>query len=471
MKNKKTDLLHLSLYFLSTLLIIPLFSCSKDDDTPPPYVNIKNDKDIIVYGGESFELTIGTNIFSNSFLIGEYQIVWGNDTVKIENTKGNSDNLTLTLLSKYSSVNKEDSYPITIVNKASKQVLATGPKLKVIRTYKYNNASYYGGFSSPLLSMCLDSNGQIITISGYSFSEIRKRTYKYLGFFPEITSVQFEATTASLPVPPDIEEYKVSDMASTNSVYPNLDRNGTAIHGNNMYFNQRYERKQPYDTFHAIIKYDGVTSDIYREGQTNGAFKHPVSNIVINSKGTLFAVEYSIPGVYELNKEKGKGIWVGSPTEKGSKDGQGLIAKFSDILDMKIDKNDNIYVVEKTKIRKITPNGDVSTLIGTDEAADIDGNMKTTRFTDIQAIAFDKANKLYITGTKSKSKQLFVKIIDMETNSIKDLYIANAITNTSTHQNDIAILDNGFIALGFHAYNQFNRAYEMGIILPIDLNE
>jgi len=55
------------------------------------------------------------------------------------------------------------------------------------------------------------------------------------------------------------------------------------------------------------------------------------------------------------------------------RDGPGNLARFEDTKEMAIDASDNLYVVDSNKIRKVTPDGVVSTVAGNDSFGDKDG--------------------------------------------------------------------------------------------------
>ncbi|MFT3993889.1 MAG: hypothetical protein QM660_06250 [Dysgonomonas sp.] len=459
----KTKLRSKLLLLISLFVAISFYSCSSDgeEDKEDDFIKIEQTGNLSLKHGENFELILETNITLSHFDNQKYQLQWGNETLKYNVVRTNDNKIKITSQAKY----KDQSYPLTIVDKVSGQIVSTGPKLLVERTYA---AKYVDYLSDPLLSMCLDREGNIITISGYSFSEIRKRTIKYKGIRQELGKPEFDITRTELPLPLDFDGYTLGSITVINSQYPELDRCGTLVNGGNIYFSQRYGNLQTKEIVHTIIKYDGVSSNRYADGNINAVFKHPVSNIIMNSKGVMFAVEYSVPVIYKLSKEDGSGVWAGSPYEKGNKDGNRIVARFSDIIDMKIDKNDNIYIAEKTKVRKITPDGVVTTLVGTDDAHDIDGTLAATRFSEIKALALDNSGKLYVAGIDREHAKSYIKVIDQTDNTIKSLSIDGSFIKLD-YQADMLILNNGIIAIGTHGYNTFNRAYSLVSVTPLDM--
>jgi hypothetical protein len=86
----------------------------------------------------------------------------------------------------------------------------------------------------------------------------------------------------------------------------------------------------------------------------------------------------------------------------GSIDGQGAAARFQG-EHLAIDNAGNLYIADWTAIRKVTPAGLMSTLAGTPGAtgrvAAADGKGAAARFTATGWIAIDQAGNLYVTDS------------------------------------------------------------------------
>ncbi len=79
----------------------------------------------------------------------------------------------------------------------------------------------------------------------------------------------------------------------------------------------------------------------------------------------------------------------------GYKDGQGNAAEFNLISDMVIDEQGNIYLADDNRIRKITPQGSVSTIAG-GEAGYKDGDAGSARFSGPVGLGIDKQGNIYV---------------------------------------------------------------------------
>ena len=85
---------------------------------------------------------------------------------------------------------------------------------------------------------------------------------------------------------------------------------------------------------------------------------------------------------------------------EGNADGTGTTAQFKYPIALAIDNEDNVYVAEhgNSKIRKITPNGVVTTFAGTSRGYR-DGNVLESRFNRPRGMVFDAAGNLYVADT------------------------------------------------------------------------
>jgi hypothetical protein len=80
----------------------------------------------------------------------------------------------------------------------------------------------------------------------------------------------------------------------------------------------------------------------------------------------------------------------------GGIDGPVASATFQWPTGMTIDKNGNMYITDLNRIRKITPQGVVSTIAGTSGRGSVDANGVNARFNSVTSIVMDGANNLYV---------------------------------------------------------------------------
>ena len=125
---------------------------------------------------------------------------------------------------------------------------------------------------------------------------------------------------------------------------------------------------------------------------------HFVTGIAISKQGNLF-----VSDVCRIRKITPEGIvstFAGS-YQKGYADTRGRAAQFSQIEDLIMDQQENIYVTDENRIRKITPQGMVSTIAGS-VAGYKDGDGKTAEFDGPQGLGIDLYGNIYVADFNNK---------------------------------------------------------------------
>ena len=143
------------------------------------------------------------------------------------------------------------------------------------------------------------------------------------------------------------------------------------------------------------ISFDGQTITIAGDPARQFRF---VTGIAINKQGNLF-----VSDVCRIRKITPAGIistFAGS-YQKGHADGSGAGAKFSQIEGLVMDAQENIYVTDENRIRKITRFGIVSTIAGS-TAGYKDGNGVSAKFDGPQGLAVGKDGNIYVADFNNK---------------------------------------------------------------------
>jgi len=136
----------------------------------------------------------------------------------------------------------------------------------------------------------------------------------------------------------------------------------------------------------------GNGNDGFIEGNSNIAQFSSPSGIVIDKQGNLFVADLN-----RVRKIIPSGIvstFAGGDST-GYRDGQQGEALFSLIIDMVIDQDGNIYLSDDNRIRKITPQGMVSTLAGS-IAGYQDGDAMSAKLSSPGGLGIDKRGNIYV---------------------------------------------------------------------------
>jgi sugar lactone lactonase YvrE len=147
---------------------------------------------------------------------------------------------------------------------------------------------------------------------------------------------------------------------------------------------------------------DGIAS--------NATFNQP-EGIAVNSKGYLYIADTYNYTVREISPDGVVKTFAGKAGEMGNADGKGLQSRFNMPLGIAIDGADNIYIADANydgvtngncTIRKISPNGEVTTIAGlAGVAGNADGIGKHARFNRPVGITVSKDGVVYIADTEA----------------------------------------------------------------------
>ncbi|WP_412850400.1 T9SS type A sorting domain-containing protein [Chryseobacterium sp. PMSZPI] len=138
----------------------------------------------------------------------------------------------------------------------------------------------------------------------------------------------------------------------------------------------------------------GSTSG-YADGIGTAAQFNSTSGICIDGSGNLYVSDYDNHRIRKITPQGQVSTFAGST--QGYVDGLGTAAQFNNPTGIAIDPSENLYVADSNnhRIRKITPQGQVSTLAGSTSGY-ADGSGTTAQFNTPFGIAIDASGNFYI---------------------------------------------------------------------------
>jgi formylglycine-generating enzyme required for sulfatase activity len=135
----------------------------------------------------------------------------------------------------------------------------------------------------------------------------------------------------------------------------------------------------------------------FADGQgTSASFSYPCG-VAIDRSGNLYVADVKNHRIRKITQNGDVTTLAGSGVA-GFADSQGTSASFDNPTGVTVDNSGNLYVADKDnhRIRKITPNGTVSTLAGSGIAGFVDKEGTLARFSFPTGLAMDESGNLYV---------------------------------------------------------------------------
>ncbi len=185
-------------------------------------------------------------------------------------------------------------------------------------------------------------------------------------------------------------------------------------------------------------------------------FNRP-SSVAVDSKDNIYVADTNNLIIRKITPSGEISTIAGKAYTPGSADGTGSVARFNQPVGIAVDKNGNIYVSDagNENIRKITPDGVVTTLAGSvsTSATVIDGIGTVANFRSPRGIAVDDNGYVYVA--------------DMMSSTIRKITPSGVVTTLAGTSNVFAYADGTGIAAQFH-YPQDVAIDKNGNVLVAD---
>ncbi len=139
-----------------------------------------------------------------------------------------------------------------------------------------------------------------------------------------------------------------------------------------------------------------LTPAIAKYRDTVIKFDNPYG-IAVDKHGNVFVADWERDMIKKISPD-GKITAFAGNGEKGAKDGQGTAAEFFLPEGLAVDQAGNLYVADcyNNMVRKITPEGMVSTLAGNPKKGSGDGKGKAASFSHPDGLAVDRAGNVFV---------------------------------------------------------------------------
>lgn len=196
----------------------------------------------------------------------------------------------------------------------------------------------------------------------------------------------------------------------------------------------------------------GFPQGAYVDGEIKEARFNQPRDIAVDSDGNIFVVD---TGNHVIRKIKDNKVYsfVGAG-EAGFADKKGMEAKFNTPSGIVIDKDNNLYIADTLNhiIRKVTPEGEVSTYAGkrSEEGGYEDGSLEEARFNEPTALAMDNQGVLYIADSANQRIRV---IIDNK---------VSTIAGSGIETNDVEYITGGYKdGIGLEAQFNFPKGIDV----------
>lgn len=217
------------------------------------------------------------------------------------------------------------------------------------------------------------------TIISASTTQLLAQVYLTKATTGQVTVTAY-STTLTYPTSFNVSPYLTSSLGQTAMGYLAADASGN-IYG---------------ESGNAVLKVSssGTASTL----ATIGASGSQLKGTAVDAAGNVYVTSYSDHKIYKVSPAGTVSAFAGNGAS-GYADGQGVAAQFIAPVSLTIDASGNLFVCDSARVRKITPDGLVSTFAGNATPGNTDGQGISASFGSLIAITAGKDGSIFVMNT------------------------------------------------------------------------
>lgn len=168
----------------------------------------------------------------------------------------------------------------------------------------------------------------------------------------------------------------------------------------NLYFTDQSSTVRRLSTAGVVSTVAGVAGSTGSTDGTGSAARFgSVTGIAVDPAGNIYVADSQYSTIRKISPAGVVSTLAGKAGELDIVDGTGSAARFFSPNALALDSAGNLYVGQASAVRKVTPGGVVTTLAGGYPLGSVDGTGAAARFGYITGIVVDVAGNVYVTDT------------------------------------------------------------------------